>query len=394
MFDALQETIDRLSIALTRSVVLDDAAFHLLASSPHFGDVDPARLRTLVDREPDASQREHLGALRLNMRHAPTMVEPHVESGFVNPRICVPIRSRVEVLGYLWVTVTGPLLPPDCYAIADAVETLEHMLHNMFESISSVNDEIQSQTIMLLADDQPTRESAALELKDLGMFNRSNWFVALVLNLPVQWTAWSGPSPRRTIFEALWRAMAAPTIDSYAFAPSTPDTIIIVGYRNRPPRDSLDTICRNIVRELKDPGLADAARVGVGSAVSALADVWRSFDQASVAAGLARRTGHAAIHWADAAMPAAISAMLSTPPPHLLPPLFAALEAAPADVLELLETYFDAGGSVAEISARLNVHRGTVYYRLRGLADTYGIDLDDGDTRFALNAWIQLRRRG
>ncbi|GAA1759853.1 PucR family transcriptional regulator [Agromyces humatus] len=393
MFDALQETIDRLSIAVGRSVVLDDAAFHLLASSPHYGDVDAARLSTLINREPDARQREHLGSLRLNMHHGPTMVAPHPESGFVNPRVCVPIRSRVEVLGYLWITATAPLLPPDCYAIADAVETLEHMLHNMFESISSVNAEVESQTITLLAYDQPTREAAAQELKDLGMFNRSNWFVALALDLPVQWTAWSGPSPRRTVFDALWRAMAAPTIDSYTFAPSTPDTIIIVGYRNRPPRDSLDTICRNILRELKDPGLADAASVGVGSAVPALADVWRSFDQASVAAGLARRTGQTATHWEDAAMPAAISAMLSAPAPHLLPPVFAALETAPADVLELLETYFDSGGSVAEIAARLNVHRGTVYYRLRGLADAYGIDLDDGDTRFALSAWIQLRRR-
>lgn len=393
MFDALQETIDRLSIALTRSVVLDDAAFHLLASSPHYGDVDPARLSTLVDREPDARQREHLGALRLNMRHGPTMVEPHPESGFVNPRVCVPIRSRIEVLGYLWITVAKPLLPPDCYAIADAVETLEHMLHNMFESISSVNDEIQSQTITLLVDDPPTRESAALELKDLGMFNRSNWFVALALNLPAQWTAWSGPSPRRTILDALWRAMAAPTIDSYTFAPSTPDTVIIVGYRNRPPRDSLDTICRNIVRELKAPGLADVASVGVGGAVTSLGDVWRSFDQASVAASLSRRARTAATHWEDAVMPAAISAMLTDPAPHLLPPVFAALEAASADVLELLESYFAAGGSVAEISARLNIHRGTVYYRLRGLNDAYGIDLDDGDTRFALHAWFQLRRR-
>ena len=50
MFDTVQETVDRLAMALNRSVVLEDAEFVLLASSAHYDDLDPARLQTLTAR--------------------------------------------------------------------------------------------------------------------------------------------------------------------------------------------------------------------------------------------------------------------------------------------------------------------------------------------------------
>lgn len=398
MFDSVQELVNRLAISLSRSVEIDDASFGLLACSAHFGDLDDARVAMLVDREATGSRLAYLQGQRLSANHAPVVVDANPEIGFAFDRLCIVLRSRYEVLGYAWVTLQTPLEPSERQLIDESTETMSRILHNMAQSIESVNAEIETELLTLLSPDQNARVAAARELQDLGMFTRSNRFVALCLSLPVDSTPWSGPPPRELIFRALWRAISTPMIDSYTFGISTPDTFILIGYRNEPPQDALQAIGDAIVREiltLSSEGDArrDVPVVGIGAPVDDLSEAWTSYDQASVGVRVGRQNGESVVFWSDHPVPAAIAVMLAEPAPaHLLPETLRALAESPPDVIELLDGYFRHGGNVAHLADEILVHRATIYYRLRRMTETTGLNLDDGDSRFVIQAWLQQRR--
>ena len=52
--DAIQVAVDDLAERLQRSVVINDAAVHLLYASAHYGDEDPVRIRAVLQREADS----------------------------------------------------------------------------------------------------------------------------------------------------------------------------------------------------------------------------------------------------------------------------------------------------------------------------------------------------
>jgi DNA-binding PucR family transcriptional regulator len=55
-----------------------------------------------------------------------------------------------------------------------------------------------------------------------------------------------------------------------------------------------------------------------------------------------------------------------------------------------LETYVRSANA-AEAAARLNLHRNSLLYRLRRIREITGLDLDDPDTRFALQLAFRVR---
>lgn len=394
VFDTVQETIDRLASSLRRSVVLDGPDFTLLACSAHYGDVDDARLASLIDRHPNEDQLAHLREQRLNMRHAPVILSAAASLGFEFDRVCVPLRSRFGILGYLWITLRAPLLPGEWIMIIDAASVFAHLIYNTEQSIVAVNAEVESEMLGLLAETHADRVRAGDELRDLGMFNRSRRFVALCLSFSQEWSPWDGPAPRDAITQVLIRAITTPMIDSYSFVPTTPDTFILIGFQNHPTRDALASVTEGIAHQLGKAGIepGDGAAIGVGEAVDALYDSWMSFDQAAVAARVARATGQRSVYWHDEPAAVATAALLAEPtPPHLMPAIIGVLAASPPETLALFESYFRHGGNAALIAEELSIHRATVYYRLRRFREESGFDFDDPTSRFAVQAWLQQR---
>jgi sugar diacid utilization regulator len=68
------------------------------------------------------------------------------------------------------------------------------------------------------------------------------------------------------------------------------------------------------------------------------------------------------------------------------------MDAGDSSLLPTLEAYLDSGCDVKCTSAFLNVHRGTVYYRLRKVETVSGLHLRDGLDRLALHLSIKLGR--
>lgn len=394
MFDTVQETVDRLAMALSRSVVLEDAEFVLLASSTHFDDVDPARLHTLTARRPSEALAAELRARRLHAQLVPRVLAVDAALGLEHPRLAITLRSRYGVLGFLWITLTETLTPSEASVIAETVETLRSLLVNVSQSIEAVNAEVESEMLGLLTPDAPSRRRAATELVDLGMYTRSRRFVALCLSLGAEWAPWGGPPPREVISHVLLRSITTPMIDAYSFVPSMPDTFILIGFRNEPTPEAIDSMVAAIVRETDAADVHEplAAVIGIGAPVDELAAAWESYEQALVAVRVARSRGRRSASWTADPIAASVATLLAEePPPHLLPePLRRLAEAAP-ETLELFEAYVAHGERIAEVAEQLGVHRATVHYRLKRAAASIGIDIDAEDARFVIGAWLRQR---
>jgi DNA-binding PucR family transcriptional regulator len=61
-------------------------------------------------------------------------------------------------------------------------------------------------------------------------------------------------------------------------------------------------------------------------------------------------------------------------------------------LIETLEAWLEARGSAAKIAERLQVHPQTVRYRMRQLEQSLGEQLDDPDSRFAMELVLRARR--
>lgn len=394
MFDAVQETVDRLASSLRRSVVLENSDFGLLASSPHFDDIDPARLHTLTARRPSEALDTELRSRRIHTWLDPSVLEPVPWLGIEYPRLAIALRSRYEVLGFLWVTLLEPLTPNETDLVRETAETLRALLINASQSTDAVNAEIESEMLGLLAPDAPSRRHSASELVDLGMFTRSRRFVALCLSFEANWAAWGGPPSREVISRALLRAITTPMIDAYSFVPTTPEALILIGFRNDPDQGALESIVASIIRETDDADVQEPlnAVVGVGASVVELADTWASYEQALVAVRVARSRGTRTASWGADSIAASIATLLADEPlGHLLPEPLRRLASAPDETIQILEAYVAHGARISDMAEQLGVHRSTVHYRLRRVAASIGIDIEDAATRFVVEAWLRQR---
>jgi sugar diacid utilization regulator len=76
---------------------------------------------------------------------------------------------------------------------------------------------------------------------------------------------------------------------------------------------------------------------------------------------------------------------------RLLEPLDALGPARAETAVRTLHAYLDEQGSIVRCADRLHLHRNAVAYRLRGIRDRLGVDLDDPDKRLALQLACRAR---
>lgn len=396
MFEAIQEIVDRLAAALGRAVVLQDPDFELLSSSKHFGELDAAQIGLLSDRRPGDAVEHLLREARVHGKHDAVLIGADLAHGLTIPRWVQPLRSTSHLYGFLTVLVSTPLAAADELVLSEASHTLLRLLERSARSIADVNAIAESEMLGLIAEDPITRDLAATDLLELGMFNRSRHFVAFHLHVPVYWSPWEAPAMRDLITRLLMRGITTPMIDDYSFVPTSPHSFILIGFQRPPTPDAIAAIGHGIERELA--GAIDGIRfegvLGVGGVVPKLTLAWQSYEQAVAAASVARERGSVTAAWANESVLASLSVLLVTDlAPHMLPEPLRLLDQAEPETLHLLDLYFSHAGSIADVAHELGVHRSTVYQRLTRVTDHLEVDLADGDTRLMLHAWMTLKRR-
>jgi hypothetical protein len=398
VIEAAQDLIERLAQSLGRSVALDDGEFRLLVYSTHFEDADPARLNSLIGRRVNEEQLAYLTGLGVRSWHNLQRVPPSPALGIERGRICVPLRTRFELLGFMWIIEGKPVSSEEEALIEDVAKKLEDILGRKSDSVLEDDSERQSLTLALLSEDSESRNAAADDLSDLGLFRSSKFYVSIVISVPdTNALEQGGGLPQALMHRALSYATRARMRDTYSFAASVPESLLIMGFRNSPTVEDLEAACRAVILEIRrfDAEIADAVRVGIGAAVQALDEASVSYEQALVAIKIGTRQATQVTFWAEHPIEAGLATLLvSEFDGRMLPPVVQALSEQPTEMLRVLEAFLDNAGNVITVAEKLGIHRTTVYYRLNRFSEVTGFDLDDGRVRLLLHLWLKVQNGG
>jgi hypothetical protein len=392
VIDVLQDLVDTLSARLQRSVAVDDAGLRLLASSAHFEDVDSARLGSLVGRRVSGGVRDYAMAAGVQCWHEPTMLPANPALGLERPRLGYPLRSRYELLGFMWLIDDGTLTDSDVDVAREWAERMEDLLTLKAQSTIDADVESEALLLALVTADASVRRQAADDLRDLGIFRRATAFSASVLKVAHDDERVAAAAARHGITQA----MRSHPRDQVVHAIDSHRSILVVGHRVAPNRAQSSTAAEAVHAAVVryDPGVAAVAAIGVGCPVDELDRVHQAVDQAMVAADVGLANGAPVTTWSDQPLDMLLQSWLRDGlPAHLVPPEIRRLEEQPAELVEIVREFLDACGNVAPIATKLHLHRTTIYYHLNRLRETAGIDLNDGPTRLMVHLWLKGRRR-
>ncbi len=386
----LQSMVDDLAESLGRSVVIDDPGIRLLCASRHFGDEDPVRVRSVLQRSAGSDIIAYVLGQAPDSWPGAGMLAGSVELGML-PRFCVPLRQQELLLGYLMVIDAGQTLT------AREIEAIERCS--------------RAAAAQLYADHAVDAESAATAsaLRDLLGAGAAAREAAQALLLR-----------DRSLRDAHFTVVTAVAVEPGADTPAQVAAALGAGLR----QFAQSTTVRGIVdgdraallqlrsRPLTGPELRAQARrlletvgamldrsalpvAGVGGQAAGLRDAWISRRQALLAARAARRLGSpdGVGVWDELGELAVLvqlpdDVLLARSPAEPLAAL--AAHESGARLRETLRCYLDNAGSVPRTAATLHLHRTSLYYRLGQIRDITGLDLDDGRNRFLLHLALRL----
>ncbi|GAA1246085.1 helix-turn-helix domain-containing protein [Prauserella halophila] len=387
--DGLQEIVDELAQRLQRSVAIDDPAIRLLAASRHFGDEDPVRVTSVLNRSvsPDLTE-EVLG------HGIATWTRPgHVVIPAENtlPRLCAPVRCNGLLLGYLWLIDTAGTLAPDKIALTeDAAARAGVVLYRRL--ILHERSKARHETFLreLVSSDRSARVRAAENLRAENPFSdRRTSF--LVLGVQVEGGDDASAVALESAVEEGVRAR-----DDVALTVTNRSRAWIL-YAARPSEVPVDALSSRILARFRSLA-GDGARVviGVGSSVEDLESVVDSHRHAFLAAraALLVPSVDTVARWGELGP---YEVLLRLPVEDLLlasqVPALAELERRdPHGVLiDTLEAFFDHAGDVRRTADLLCVHRATLYHRLKRIETHTGYRLGRGDDWLTLHLGVKLR---
>ncbi|MFI2608924.1 PucR family transcriptional regulator [Kitasatospora sp. NPDC018619] len=390
---ALQALVDGLAEELGRSVVLDDPLVRMICASRHFGDEDRVRVRTLLQGIADDEVIRYVLSHGVARWSRPGVLPGRDDLG-LRPRYCVPVRERGHLLGILMVVATGePFTEAETAAVDRTVRAVAAEMYA--EQLASDGEEERIRRLVqaLVGSDSAERCAAHQQVVDDGLLPAGPHVVVTAVAAPGQPASGRSAVALRGALEPLRLTRTARGL----WAVDQDRAVLVQVFDREPPEEALEQQGRALRRSLTTfLGPDAAAVVGVGGRRERLADAWISHDQARVALRAARRlprlegTGD----WERLGEYAVFLQLPETAlDESLLPkPLRRLLDdAAGARLEETLRCFLENAGSVPRTAEAMELHRTSLYYRLRQIQEITGLDLDDGAHRLMLHTGLRLR---
>ncbi|MET7760931.1 helix-turn-helix domain-containing protein [Streptomyces sp. NPDC005393] len=406
MRDDYQQLVDEITAALGAPATLENRDFALIAFGAHDSDdagepaLDPVRTRSILQRRSTAAVRAWFEAFGIARAQAPLRIPPDPAAGVFMGRICLPVRHRGVVHGYVWLLddghlsdleLGGPTGAPDprlarametaarigalLAAEARAGEELGELLHDVITGPPAGRDAARAGLRAALrgAADGPLTLVAVVpwtpgtdEDADPGLPHLPGIAAACVL--PDDGAADAG-------LAALIRLRAATALDP---ARATAEQLL------RSPRATAGGTA---------PGGRPLTAAGVSGPRRGLDDLPAAWREALAAARAARadaRLGPVA-EWSAIGPYRLLAALPWAEPDPAVRPL---LERSHAELARTAETFLDCAGQAGRTAQRLGIHRQTLYYRLSRIKQLTGLDLDAGEDRLLLHMALKAARLG
>lgn len=390
--DPISDLAEQLAGRIRRSVTVYDADLRLLGYSSHYGDADALRLNSLVSRRLEGPVREVAIASRFRSWREPFRRPALHAHGHEHDRISFPIRSRYEFLGFVCVIDDEGLSEAETRECLDTAERMEHLL----SAEADFNQDVEDLLSTLLSDDPRAREVAMEGLRGLGIFPNSTEVTAMTMTVGSPDGDAGGSEYAAVVRRALKLATTARLGRSATSAVLQNRAFLLIGGRGSTPREEYVDIAQRISAELSqlEPALAQTIFFGVGTPAP-LAEAFVSHERATVAERIAARDRRIAVFWEDHPLDALLAAtIVPQVAPTSIPPVLHELVASQsAETTATVAGFLDEAGNVARLSEKMNLHRTTVYYRLRQFEKSTGLDLDDGRHRLLLHLWLVVGDR-
>ncbi len=397
--EQIQALADGLAARLGRAVLVDDHDLRLVAASEDFGDADPARVWSLLNRRtrPQDVRYEEI-ALLAGPGYVPE--NPAVE---LWQRLCVPVRCRGLLLGFVWITDRfGDLTREQVADSASTAAEIGVLLHA--RTLAAGQDRLRREELVerLLSQDAATAATARDEAVDRGMLDDDGQAAVLLIRR----SPTDGAQPNDAEQDG------AIPLDVERLLPRRTG-MRTLGAR-WPRRATVIVTCRpglvqqggkegewltGSVRALLDElGKTGSWHIGAGGPVHGLSELSVARRQAEIALSTtslsaAGGTGAACWSelsadallaqfprqsWADALLPQSVTRLLTDP--------------AAAALLPTLDTYLNCACDVRRTATELRIHRATLYYRLNRIEQICGLSLRDGRDRLLAHLALRLHR--
>jgi purine catabolism regulator len=390
----LNHLASTLASLLERPVTIEDSSFRVLAAAKH-GSVDKARRRSVAHRRttPELAQRLIDGGIydQLLSRMEPVYVPPMPDLGMTMERIVAPIIVDREAHGYIWIIAGDHALNElDELAVGHGATVAALMLlkdHAVRKAEEALRGDFFNQLLRGAADSADLTEQARQlnynmnEPHQVLLIDRTSKVGAVSRSFQDVVAAWLHDRGNQAL--AVWR---------------DDRLVLVIGSQVAATGKQ---IAHSIVQDLNHP--TSHLSIGVGSVFQPLveepAGLRDSYEQAREAArvGAAMNPGGSVttfeelglLHWL-------YHVPLEQQSGNIFLEHIRKLATYDADqdkeLVKTLEIYLDHGGSLADASQALYIHRNTLLHRVDRIEALCHVDLRDPLQRLNLHAAVKYYR--
>lgn len=374
-----QELVDEISALLGVPATLENRDFGLVAFGAHDSDddtaMDPVRTRSILTRRSTPAVRAWFENFGITRATGPVRIPAAPEAGVYRDRICLPVRHRGVVLGYVWLLDADPgPTDPQLDAAMEVAARIGALLSDEARAGTDLSREFGA---VLTAGRGWQRDMAVAALAEaLGPDAEGLHTVVCV-------TPWPDDPPSARAVPSAAALSAAP----FPGGPGTPALAALVRLRSH---DVLDPALTAADRLRTTGGAAATAGIAVPRrGLAELADAWHEASAAARAAAAETRFGPVA-EWSAIGPYRLLTALTpDTLPDHTIRPL---LTPSHRDLARTAEVFLDCAGQASRTAAELGIHRQTLYYRLSRVQQLTGLDLNDGEDRLLLHMALKSAR--
>ncbi|TQJ90199.1 PucR-like helix-turn-helix protein [Streptomyces sp. SLBN-31] len=383
-----QELVDEISELLGAPATLENRDFELIAFGAYDSEdeldasaLDPVRTRSILTRRSTAAVRTWFEGFGITRATGPVRIPPTPEAGVYRGRICLPVRHRGIVLGYVWLLDSDP--GPTDRQLTAAMEVTVRIGALLADEAQHGADLTRELRAVLTAERDWRREMAVAELRT-ALGSRADGPHTMVCVAP-----WPSADPDDA--PSVRTVPGATALCTLPWAAADQCLALLVRLRSADVPTPATSAAGRLLERAGRLGPARAA-AGIATARAGLAELGTSWREASAAARatLAEPRLGPVAEWAHIGPFRLLTAL----PPETAhdPAVQALLSPAHRELARTAEVYLDRAGQAGRTAAELGIHRQTLYYRLSRVEKLTGLDLDDGEDRLLLHMALKGAR--
>ncbi|RCG20054.1 PucR family transcriptional regulator [Streptomyces diacarni] len=395
MREDYQALIDEVSQLLGTPATLEARDFSLIAFGAHeSGDeegqghelaLDAVRTRTILQRRSAPAVRAFFENYGITRATGPVRIPPDPAAGVVHGRICLPVRDRGVVYGYIWLLDDGALdlADPRLTAAMTVAERTGAQLAAHFRAEERTGELLSA----ALAERGGGARDEAVAALAAALGDAASGPLAVVAVLPWEQDEDPGASGQSPLTGALPR-LAAQCVRDGALA-------ALVRLRTPHGLDAARAAAGRLLRSAGPPVAGDGGgpTAGLSSPRTGLAKLptaWREA-RAAARAAAAEPPEDAIAAW-DTLGPYRLLTGLAQAGPVPDPVVRDLLRPVHHELARTAEVFLDCAGQAGRSAAALGIHRQTLYYRLTRVERLTGLDLDEGEDRLLLHMALKAAR--